>query len=224
MYEKSGQSNASSLAEYSAEKPPRRRGRKPSPLFEERRQEVLEAVWRAILNRGLDRTSIREIATELGATTGTVSHYFRSRDEIVLFALERLMASTKADFAAALEGTAGMKRLEVGLLTLLPTTKQSLAEWKIWVSFRGYALTRPELAASCRQSLAEMRQILRLELKGLRDLELIRTDLNLDQLTDIVVAFYGGLGLESTTDPASYPPEHQRKVVEDFVASFVVRP
>src|SRR3990167_4940352 len=118
MYEKSGQSNAGSLAEYAAEKPPRRRGRKPSPLFEERRQEVLEAVWRAILNRGLDRTSIREIATELGATTGTVSHYFRSRDEIVLFALERLMASTKADFAAALEGTAGMKRLEVGLLTL----------------------------------------------------------------------------------------------------------
>ena len=224
MYEKSGQSNTSSLAEYSAEKPPRRRGRKPSPLFEERRQEVLEAVWRAILNRGLDRTPIREIASELGATTGTVSHYFRSRDEIVSFALERLMTSAMADFAAALDGLVGLKRLEVGLLTLLPTTNQSMAEWNIWVSFRGYALTRPALAASCRQRLAEMRQILRLELKGLRDLKLIRTDLNLDQLTDIVAVFYEGLGLESTTDPASYPPEHQRRLVKDFVASFVVRP
>ena len=105
------QPNANALTGSFAENARGRRGRKPSPLFEERKQEVLEAVWRAILNRGLDRTSIREIAAELGATTGTVSHYFRSRDEIMLFALERVTDSTLADFAAALEGHVGIKRL-----------------------------------------------------------------------------------------------------------------
>ncbi|MBI2314102.1 MAG: TetR family transcriptional regulator [Betaproteobacteria bacterium] len=224
MYEMKRRPNANSLTGNSAGNASGRRRRNPSPLFEERKQEVLEAVWRAILKRGLDRTSIREIAAELGATTGTVSYYFRSRDEIMLFALERLVASALADFAAALEGQAGAKRLEAALLKLLPATEQSLAEWKIWLSFRGYALTRPALADSCRQRLTDYRRVLRRELESLRDLALIRADLNLDRLADIVLSFYEGLGMEGTANPAGFPPEYQRKLVKTFVASILVRP
>ena len=142
----------------------------------------------------------------------------------MLFALERVTDSTLADFAAALEGHVGMKRLESALLALLPTTERSLAEWNIWISFRGYALSRPALANSCRQRLTDYRRVLRRELESLRDLALIRVDLNLDQLADIVLAFYEGLGMEGTADPASFPPHYQQEMVKAFVASLMVRP
>jgi AcrR family transcriptional regulator len=43
----------------------------------DRRLDVSEAAWRVIAREGLDRTSLRAIAQELGCTTGVVTHYFR---------------------------------------------------------------------------------------------------------------------------------------------------
>jgi AcrR family transcriptional regulator len=43
----------------------------------ERRIEVAKAAWQVIIREGLDRTSMRAIAQELGSSTGVVTHYFR---------------------------------------------------------------------------------------------------------------------------------------------------
>ena len=50
---------------------------------EVRRQELVEAAWRVINRIGLERTTIREIATESGCSTGALAHYFRTKDDIL---------------------------------------------------------------------------------------------------------------------------------------------
>ena len=54
---------------------------------QDRRIEVSEAAWKVIVREGLDRTSMRAIARELDCTTGVVTHYFRDKQELILFAL-----------------------------------------------------------------------------------------------------------------------------------------
>ena len=58
----------------------------------DRRIEVSEAAWKVIVREGLDRTSIRAIARELDCTTGVVTHYFRDKQELILFALNQVTA------------------------------------------------------------------------------------------------------------------------------------
>lgn len=62
--------------------------------YDDRRIKVAQAAWRVIVREGLDRASMRAIAQELGSSTGVVTHYFRDKEELILFALEQVFENT----------------------------------------------------------------------------------------------------------------------------------
>ncbi|HTV98772.1 MAG TPA: TetR/AcrR family transcriptional regulator [Streptosporangiaceae bacterium] len=55
---------------------------------EERRRTIAEAVVRLVSARGAEAASLRAVAAEAGVSMGAVQHYFTTRDEMLLFALE----------------------------------------------------------------------------------------------------------------------------------------
>src|SRR5262245_15394050 len=54
---------------------------------ESRRRDVAEAVWRVLETGGFAGLSMRSVAAEMGATTGLVTHWFGTKDELVDHAL-----------------------------------------------------------------------------------------------------------------------------------------
>ncbi|MGW7369163.1 TetR/AcrR family transcriptional regulator [Streptomyces sp. NPDC054841] len=57
---------------------------------EERRLEITAALWRIASTRGLDGVSLRDVAAEAGISLGRLQHYFRSKDEMLVFALRQI--------------------------------------------------------------------------------------------------------------------------------------
>lgn len=57
---------------------------------EARRQEIAEALFRIASTRGLERASLRDVAAEAGISLGRLQHYFRTREEMLVFALRRM--------------------------------------------------------------------------------------------------------------------------------------
>jgi AcrR family transcriptional regulator len=57
---------------------------------EARRQEISEALWRIASTRGLDGASLRDVAAEAGISLGRLQHYFRTKDEMLGFALVQI--------------------------------------------------------------------------------------------------------------------------------------
>jgi TetR/AcrR family transcriptional regulator, transcriptional repressor of bet genes len=55
---------------------------------EQRRQTIATAVVRLVTTKGVEAASLRAVAAEAGVSMGTVQHYFTTRDEMLLFALE----------------------------------------------------------------------------------------------------------------------------------------
>ena len=49
------------------------------------REQVARVTWQLLAKSGFESTSMREIAKELGTTTGTLTHYFRNKDDLVEF-------------------------------------------------------------------------------------------------------------------------------------------
>ncbi|MEV5241966.1 TetR family transcriptional regulator C-terminal domain-containing protein [Streptomyces cinnamoneus] len=57
---------------------------------DERRRTIAEALWRIASTRGLESASLRDVAAEAGMSLGQLQHYFRSRGEMLVFALDHI--------------------------------------------------------------------------------------------------------------------------------------
>jgi AcrR family transcriptional regulator len=119
--------------------------------YDERRIEVAKAAWQVIVREGLDRTSMRAIAQELGASTGVVTHYFRDKDALILFALERVFEHVLADMKIAAQGQPGIDGFAQMICTALPLEMSDKDDWKVWVAFLGYSIGREHLVQEHRK-------------------------------------------------------------------------
>ncbi|WP_433701635.1 TetR/AcrR family transcriptional regulator [Nocardiopsis sp. CA-288880] len=54
---------------------------------EQRRRELAEALWRVIAASGPAAVSIRSVAAEAGWSPGALRHYFQTREELLVFAM-----------------------------------------------------------------------------------------------------------------------------------------
>lgn len=64
---------------------------------EARRREIAEALWRITRSDGWEAITLRGVAAEAGVSMGLVQHYFRSKDEMLLFALEIIVEDVRAE-------------------------------------------------------------------------------------------------------------------------------
>ncbi len=63
-------------------------GRKPK-VVEDRREQILEAALEVFAEKGFDRATNKDIARAAGITSGLIYHYFRSKKEVLLEAMEK---------------------------------------------------------------------------------------------------------------------------------------
>ncbi|KAB2900327.1 MAG: TetR family transcriptional regulator [Burkholderiaceae bacterium] len=189
--------------------------------YERRRVEVLEATWRAILRVGLENMTIREIAAEMQATTGAVVHYFRTKDEVLLYALEHLIKCMEADVARQLEGVTGIARLEHILFASLPLDAESETGWRIWIAFLKASVGNTALSAEHKRRYAFMRHALADELRALQGQKAIRDGLDLALEADAMVGLADGLGVGRVIDPERFAPDQQRMLVRRHIAAFL---
>lgn len=112
---------------------------------QERRQKIVEAVFRVLGDRGVDGVSLRDVANEAGVSMGAVQHYFQSKDEMLAFALSYMKQRASARFAhqvGNLRNPTIRDYLRTILRVLLPTDEQSRQETIVNIAFFSVATTR----------------------------------------------------------------------------------
>jgi AcrR family transcriptional regulator len=192
--------------------------------YGDRRIEVTEAAWRVIVREGLDRTSIRAIAQELGCSTGVVTHYFRDKDELTLFALERVFENLLKDMKAFADGRQGIERLEQMLCSVLPFEARGISGWQVWVAFLGYAVGRENLVQEHRKRYKFLREIIYQELTNLQAEKLIRDDLDLTLEANALIALVDGIGTSIVINPEQFHLNQQRYLVQRHIKVLLTIP
>ncbi len=96
--------------------------------YDNRRLEVAQAAWQVIVREGLDRTSMRAISQELGSSTGVMTHYFRAKEKLILFALEQVVETTLKYMRSYAEKQQGIDRLEQMIFAALPLEDSDRAD------------------------------------------------------------------------------------------------
>lgn len=185
--------------------------------YDDRRIEVTKAAWRVIVREGLDRASMRAIAQELGSSTGVVTHYFRDKEELTLFALEQVFENVLEDMKICAEGQQGIDRLAQMIFVALPLEDIDKADWKVWVAFLGYSIGRERLVQEHRKRYDLLRQLICQELADLQKAKLIRADLDLTLEANALIALVDGIGTGVVICPEQFSADQQKYLVRRHI-------
>ncbi|WP_236718040.1 TetR/AcrR family transcriptional regulator [Actinoplanes sp. TFC3] len=115
---------------------------------------------RVAAERGLEAVSLRHVAAEAGVSAGMVQHYFRTKDEMMVFALDvvRERGQVRVSRAVAELGENPEPRalLRTVISAILPRDEESRGDAKVGLAFLAYTAVRPEAAESLRKDVEEM--------------------------------------------------------------------
>jgi AcrR family transcriptional regulator len=183
---------------------------------EERRAQVAAAVRRVVSADGLEAVTVRRVAAETGMSTSVVSHYFAGKDDLVRLAFRLVLDRGRA--RAEAHARAGAGRVRALLTTGLPLDAERRTEARIWFSFLGLALTRPELAADQRSAYRAWRAAVA---EALRDAGL-PADRDADAEAAALIALVDGLAVQAVFEARRLPAGRQRALLDARLAALGV--
>lgn len=181
------------------------------------RLKVAAAALELISRQGLKGASLRAIALELNCTTGVLTHYFRNKDELLLFVLETIMTRLSEIMVKQTIGIQGLVRLKVMMLAILPITSELVMIWRAWLAFIGASLGDRELVNEHKRHYANFKAFIRQELAELQVAGEIDSKLNLDFEAAAWIATFDGIGVNMIAAPQSYSIEELDTLVGRYL-------
>ena len=173
---------------------------------------ALAATLRVIARDGLEKTTIRAIAKEAGCSAGSLAHYFSDKEDILRQALEladEQIAKRMADIISESEPNFALREV---LAQVLPIDDNRAVELTLDVNFWGKALIHPELRGLEHEDHDRWRNIV-LGLVSRIDSS-NNSSLSAVDLTDVLIAFLDGLGLQALIYPELFPAERQLELLD----------
>jgi len=181
-----------------------------------KRELVAEATWSVIRRVGLSGASLREIAREAGCTTGVLTHYFRNKDELLLFAFSYAMRAVAERMTGHVQAPGKARdRLVAVMGEALPLDEERRLEVLVYFGFLEAAMRDDDLAAEFAQ---------RYEAWSGMVSELVREHLGArgrgeaEALSALMLAAVDGIAVGAVTNPSRFPPARQSELLRTAVA------
>ena len=158
----------------------------------ERRELLADALMRLVATRGLEGVSLRHVASEAGVSTGMVQHYFRTKDEMMTFALGMVMDRIRERSQAELAPASPRELVRGLLLQVLPLDETRRLENHVVLAFLAYAAVKPSIASRLRHAATDMRAFLADQLRAAGSAD----GLDPERAAAGLLALVDGLGLQ----------------------------
>ena len=126
---------------------------------DQRREAIVAAALEVAVRKGLASTTVRDVAAEMGTSSGLIHHYFESMDEVLAAAFERVAAQDLEVSARLMaEAASPVEALRVFFRTYTPADK----DWafQLWLDAWAEAARRPAVQATSRRLNLEWQALL----------------------------------------------------------------
>ncbi|MEV6397996.1 TetR family transcriptional regulator C-terminal domain-containing protein [Streptomyces sp. NPDC051907] len=135
---------------------------------EARRLEIAEALLRIAGTRGLDGVSLRDVAAEADISLGRLQHYFRTKDEMLLFALRHINTLADARIRERIAAAGGENGeappprtvLRECLVGMLPLDDKSRVGTLVGAAYFARAVHDDRLAGEAREGIPKLAALL----------------------------------------------------------------
>lgn len=159
---------------------------------EARRVAIIEATWRLIEKDGIEKTTMRAIANEVGLANGALVVYFPNKRAILIASLERAFQQTNERYRRALDGRRGLEALRLFFLEMLPIDAVRLTEARVVLAFWELAAVDPELSDINRTVSSEWRAEVAHLLGQAVERGEVRENINVQAVIDLMFTIING--------------------------------
>lgn len=182
---------------------------------EQRRREIADAAWAVISRAGIDAASLQRIASELGSTTGSVTHYFSNKEELISFAFERTTAIAFEDIESATTRVGpGLPRVRIALERWTPLLASSGSTGSAVLSYWGLATSEPMYAQLHQKSYVIWEAMLERFMLEAIDLGQIAHNVDVQSEIRILMTFADGLLVGGVLEPKRVTRARSRRLLE----------
>lgn len=185
----------------------------------QRKNQIATATWRVILEKGIDKASIQQIADEASISVGLVQHHFSSKNELIHYAMNLVLnrmeerAKTRtSDFKGTKEEA--LRRL---MKFIIPLNKEEMLEGKVWITFLGISFSSPELLELRKKMDDHTRYLMGMILDLMKELGYVKPGYNRDLELEILYGFIDGLVIHVLQTPESYSEEKVNQLIEYYL-------
>ncbi|MGH7021969.1 MAG: TetR/AcrR family transcriptional regulator [Caulobacteraceae bacterium] len=113
---------------------------------DERREAFAMAALRVIMRAGVGGLTVREVAKEAGFTTGALTHYFTSKDQVLILASECSAKPVRERMVRSATEKSPLVALRRVVADALPITPVTRGYWRVWVGFWERSSYNPDVA------------------------------------------------------------------------------
>lgn len=184
---------------------------------DQRRRELVDALWEVVNTRGASVVSIRTVAAAAGIPKSNVMYYFPTRGHLLAAAVDQVMGTTVTSASTLLSQPLTPDRLVAILLLVVPTTPKRRRQAEVW-----RLLNAEESGDEALSSLLDdFNQRVRVGLRSLLDRALV--DGLLDPARDIeleterVHALVDGLSIQTMANPRRLSPARIESILREHV-------
>ncbi len=117
---------------------------------DERREAIVDATLRVMIKQGIAATTVRDVASEMGTSSGLIHHYFDSMDGLLAEAFDHVASD---DLARTASAVASSDDPVERLATFFDVYNRSGDEWgmQLWLDAWAEASRRPALQQTSRR-------------------------------------------------------------------------
>lgn len=187
---------------------------------EARRAEIAAAVHRLVAADGLDAATVAAVAREAGISVGLVQHYFRSKDDMLLFAYRQVTQAVRGRVAACIDAARAQQRtiraiVQESLGELLPLDAGRRGEYRVTRAFLGRSLENPTLADVARTGAADLRDQIALAVHNGKECGEVADELDPQRAATRITALVDGLADQLYQAPERTVGGHRLATVAD---------
>ncbi|MCM3635750.1 TetR/AcrR family transcriptional regulator [Paenibacillus camelliae] len=106
-----------------------------------KKKDIADIAWRIIETEGIEKASIRRIASEAGMSSGALRHYFSTQDELLLFIMDYFLDRGKERSDNKSWSKKPLIAVQEILLELVPVNRDKQTETGVWLVFAIRSLT-----------------------------------------------------------------------------------
>ncbi|WP_301110000.1 TetR family transcriptional regulator C-terminal domain-containing protein [Sporosarcina sp.] len=187
---------------------------------DERKQLIAEAMWRVILDKGMEGATVRNIAEEAGLSLGALRHYFCTQDDLLVYAMTLVQERATARIETVVRQKLSPKEMVLAVLyEIVPLNKETRAEMEVWFAFIAYVNHRKDELPIPDDGVWESIQkvIGYLEISAL-----LKKDLDLDLEAERLYSVIDGIAIHALLQPERLDAEKVRRTISHHIDSICI--
>lgn len=188
--------------------------------YEERKELIAQAMWRVILDKGMEGASVRNIAEEAGLSLGALRHYFSTQDDLLVYAMTLVQKRATARIEAVARQKLPPKEMVLAVLyEIVPLNEETRAEMEVWFAFIAYVNHRKEELPIPDDSIREGAQKV---IDYLNGSAILKDSLDLDLEVERLYSLIDGIAIHALLEPERLDAERVRKTIRYHIESLCI--